>query len=195
MDAASGCGQCRQLASAGNGVDAVASTHVYCWPCLIYSHTPLTANPAAEAPNPPAGHLGIVSLRVSLHTLPERHGIVGQDKPCVPAVQVHLANRAVSVISHAFRIVLDGTPEVGDVMVGVIDCFHAWRMWAHQMNRTAAIERLHVILGVTKPFPTSDATLLFPGQSKETVPLRGFFIYHPTCSRYPLATIACTARW
>ena len=72
-------------------------------------------------------------------------------QPAVPGVEVVLQDRVDSVVGHLCGVLLDGSPAVRHVPVGVIDGFGAReRLRSCQENCTRPCEGLHVVGHITE---------------------------------------------
>ena len=78
---------------------------------------PLTADPVADAPDPPAGRLRVVPVRVFRQS--RRVFFAPPHQPDVPGAQVVVERRVVGVVGDGVGVSLKGAPEVDYVPVGV----------------------------------------------------------------------------
>jgi hypothetical protein len=77
--------------------------------------TKARANPAAQAPTPPAGNLGVVIVGVAFE--PRLQAVLDAHEPGVAGVQVVFVGRPIGVMGDRFRIGSHRAPEIGDQSV------------------------------------------------------------------------------
>src|SRR5690349_8296568 len=82
---------------------------------------PAGTYPLARAPHPPTRHLRVVEIGGSAKPLNPRCAF--GDEPSVSSVQVEFGHRPVGELRHDFRHGGNGTPEVRNESVQIVDSF------------------------------------------------------------------------
>ena len=170
VDALSGVLQVRALpVDALSGVPQVREFPVDPFPVVkrprTLPGTPPRADPATEAPCPPARDLGVGKVRLTLAPLNDPHAF--RDQPQMPRGKVGFVNRIIGVESNCFRVMLHRSPEVGDEMVLVVDGLYAGCVRPVEQHGAGTKERLDVVCDGTEPRPHVGGDAGFPAEIGE----------------------------
>ena len=111
-------------------------------------------------------------------------------EPIVPGLQVRLIHRPISVAGDRLGISLDGSPQVDEEVVGVVDGFRLAIMRTAQQNGTRSEERLNEVRAIAQPFPNLGSNSALPAKPRKRGN-KGCNCVHPRPRR--ITTAAATA--